>query len=153
VPELACGVGALALCVWYVAEKHWLANNALGLAFSLQGIEHISLGSTQIGAMLLAGLFFYDIFWVFCTPVMVTVAKSFDAPIKLLFPRGMAVAAGAAVTAATNATEALAAAGAEGVAPATPTRPFNMLGLGARSAALSAHAWQYHRIRTHTAQC
>ena len=36
-----------------------------------------------------AGLFFYDIFWVFCTPVMVSVAKSFDAPIKLLFPRGL----------------------------------------------------------------
>ncbi len=29
----------------------------------------------------------YDIFWVFCTPVMVSVAKSFDAPIKLLFKR------------------------------------------------------------------
>jgi len=31
-------------------------------------------------------LFFYDIFWVFKTEVMVTVAKSLDAPIKLLFP-------------------------------------------------------------------
>lgn len=31
------------------------------------------------------GLFFYDIFWVYGTDVMVTVAKSFDAPIKLLF--------------------------------------------------------------------
>ena len=41
----------------------------------------------QIGTILLVGLFFYDIFWVFFTPVMVTVAKSFDAPIKLLFPR------------------------------------------------------------------
>jgi minor histocompatibility antigen H13 len=30
-----------------------------------------------------AGLFLYDIFWVFFTPVMVTVAKSFDAPIKV----------------------------------------------------------------------
>lgn len=33
------------------------------------------------------GLFFYDIFWVFFTPVMVSVAKGLDAPIKLLFPR------------------------------------------------------------------
>ena len=39
------------------------------------------------GALLLCGLFFYDIFWVFGTPVMVTVAKSLDAPIKLVFPR------------------------------------------------------------------
>ena len=34
------------------------------------------------------GLLIYDVFWVFATDVMVTVAKSFDAPIKLLFPRG-----------------------------------------------------------------
>ena len=33
------------------------------------------------------GLFFYDIFWVFGTDVMVTVAKSFEAPIKLVFPQ------------------------------------------------------------------
>ncbi|CAD6267902.1 unnamed protein product [Miscanthus lutarioriparius] len=32
------------------------------------------------------GFFVYDIFWVFFTPFMVSVAKSFDAPIKLLFP-------------------------------------------------------------------
>lgn len=33
-----------------------------------QGIEHLSLGSTKIGAMLLVGLFFYDIFWVRSRP-------------------------------------------------------------------------------------
>eukprot|EP00897_Mesotaenium_endlicherianum_P009079 jgi/Mesen1/819/ME000111S10962 len=81
-------VPALGFCVWYVLQKHWLANNALGLAFSIQGIEMLSLGSFKIGAILLGGLFLYDIFWVFFTPVMVSVAKSFDAPIKLLFPTG-----------------------------------------------------------------
>ena len=126
VPELVSGVGGVVLCTWYCATKHWLANNALGLAFSLQGIEHLSLGSTQVGGLLLAGLFVYDVFWVFCTPVMVTVAKSFDAPIKLLVPR-VVEAAAAAVTAVTD---AVPAAGAEGVAPAKPGRPFNMLGLG-----------------------
>lgn len=149
---------------WYWQKKHWLANNVLGAAFSLQGIEQLSLGATQNGVILLcgeweggrkasvgrpvalaggpqacnglarmqssweahtplyscmdincsvvaavplppaarrsppphppspnrtAGLFLYDIFWVFYTPVMVSVAKNFDAPIKLLFPRGM----------------------------------------------------------------
>jgi len=47
----------------------------------------LSLGSYRVGCILLGGLFFYDIFWVFGTDVMVTVAKSFDAPIKLLFPK------------------------------------------------------------------
>mmetsp|Transcript_47323 Transcript_47323/g.120772 ORF Transcript_47323/g.120772 Transcript_47323/m.120772 type:complete len:365 (-) Transcript_47323:180-1274(-) len=87
-PELATGVVSACFCIWYCVKKHWLANNLLGLAFSVQGIEHLSLGSVQVGAIMLVGLFVYDIFWVFCTPVMVSVAKSFDAPIKLLFPRG-----------------------------------------------------------------
>jgi hypothetical protein len=34
----------------------------------------ISLGSFQTGAILLAGLFCYDVFWVFGTDVMMTVA-------------------------------------------------------------------------------
>ncbi|CAI5532711.1 unnamed protein product [Closterium sp. Naga37s-1] len=86
--QVVAGIPSAAFCVWYVTRKHWFANNALGLAFSLQGIEMLSLGSFTIGAILLTGLFFYDIFWVFFTPVMVSVAKSFDAPIKLLFPTG-----------------------------------------------------------------
>lgn len=87
VPGMLSGLSSLAFCIWYYKEKHWIANNVLGLAFSIQGIEFLSLGSVQIGCILLVGLFFYDIFWVFCTPVMVSVAKSFEAPIKLLFPR------------------------------------------------------------------
>lgn len=78
---------AALFCTWYWQSKHWLANNGLGIAFSLQGIEHLSLGAVKNGVILLSLLFFYDIFWVFFTPVMVTVAKKFDAPIKLLFPR------------------------------------------------------------------
>ncbi|CDP03028.1 unnamed protein product [Coffea canephora] len=46
----------------------------------------LSLGSFKNGAILLARLFVYDIFWVFFTQVMISVVKSFDAPIKFLFP-------------------------------------------------------------------
>ncbi len=70
-PELIGGLLSLAFCCWYYAKKHWLANNVLGICFSVEGIEHLSVGSVQTGAILLSGLFFYDIFWVFCTPVMV----------------------------------------------------------------------------------
>ena len=69
-PEAVAGAGAAAFCAWYCLKKHWLANNALGLAFSVTGIEHLSLGSVTTGAILLAGLFVYDVFWVFFTPVM-----------------------------------------------------------------------------------
>ncbi|KAH1252997.1 Signal peptide peptidase [Glycine max] len=98
--QVVAGIPGTFFCAWYALQKHWLANNILGLAFCIQGIEMLSLGSFKTGAILLAGLFVYDIFWVFFTPVMVSVAKSFDAPIKLLFPT------------------------------ADSARPFSMLGLG-----------------------
>ncbi|XP_024989798.1 signal peptide peptidase-like isoform X1 [Cynara cardunculus var. scolymus] len=98
--QVVAAIPGTFFCAWYAAQKHWLANNILGLAFCIQGIEMLSLGSFKTGAILLAGLFVYDIFWVFFTPVMVSVAKSFDAPIKLLFPSRI------------------------------DTRPFSMLGLG-----------------------
>ena len=86
---------ALVVCViialWYALKKHWLANNIIGLAFSINGIELLHLNSVGTGCILLIGLFFYDVFWVFGTNVMVTVAKNFDAPIKVLFPQDFLV--------------------------------------------------------------
>jgi minor histocompatibility antigen H13 len=84
--DLAATVPAIGVAVWYMLTKHWLANNVFGLAFCVQGIALISL-SFRTGTILLWGLFIYDIFWVFGTDVMVTVATSFDAPIKLVFPK------------------------------------------------------------------
>ena len=52
----------------------------------MSAIQLMSLGTFQTGAILLGGLFFYDIFWVFGTNVMVSVAKNLEAPIKVLFP-------------------------------------------------------------------
>jgi len=80
---------SIAITYWYVLTKNWIASNIFGLAFSIQGIAMLSLGSYKVGCILLGGLFVYDIFWVFGTDVMVTVAKSFDAPIKLLFPKNI----------------------------------------------------------------
>lgn len=51
VPEVASGAASLVFCSWYYFSKHWLANNALGLAFSIQGIEHLSLGAISTGAL------------------------------------------------------------------------------------------------------
>ncbi|XP_043093604.1 minor histocompatibility antigen H13 isoform X2 [Puntigrus tetrazona] len=75
--------------VWYVLKKHWIANNLFGLAFALNGVELLHLNNVSTGCILLGGLFVYDVFWVFGTNVMVTVAKSFEAPIKLVFPQDL----------------------------------------------------------------
>jgi minor histocompatibility antigen H13 len=82
-------VKALVLVFFYFQGKYWPLNNVIGICFCLQGIERFSLGTYKIGAILLVGLFFYDIFWVFGTEVMVSVAKNIDGPIKILFPRSL----------------------------------------------------------------
>lgn len=48
-PEVCSFLGSALFCVWYIVQKHWLANNALGLSFSIQGIEHISIGKLLTG--------------------------------------------------------------------------------------------------------
>jgi len=80
---------AVAVGVWYATTKYWVAANVLGVCFATSGITYLALGSYKVAAILLTGLFFYDIFWVFGTDVMVTVARSFDAPIKVVFPRDL----------------------------------------------------------------
>lgn len=82
-------IGSIIFSIIYFQKKHWTMNNVLGICFCLQGIERFSLGTYKTGAVLLCGLFLYDIFWVFGTDVMVTVAKSLDGPIKILFPRSL----------------------------------------------------------------
>ncbi|KAL3893935.1 MAG: hypothetical protein SGCHY_005558, partial [Lobulomycetales sp.] len=72
---------------YYAYSKHWIVSNFYGEAFSVSAVQLLNLDSFQTGMLLLAGLFFYDIFWVFGTDVMVTVAKNFEAPIKVVFPK------------------------------------------------------------------
>lgn len=74
---------------FYLMTRHWALNNIIGICFCLKAIESVSLGTYRTGAILLIGLFFYDIFWVFGTDVMVTVAQNLDGPIKILFPRSL----------------------------------------------------------------
>lgn len=52
-------------CYFAHTTKKWPMNNVLGICFCIQGIERFSLGTYKIGAILLIGLFFYDIFWVY----------------------------------------------------------------------------------------
>uniref|UniRef100_A0A182TPQ0 Signal peptide peptidase n=1 Tax=Anopheles melas TaxID=34690 RepID=A0A182TPQ0_9DIPT len=87
--DVVCFIVALVISVWYLLQKHWIANNLLGLSFAVNGVELLHLNNIATGCILLCGLFVYDIFWVFGTNVMVTVAKSFEAPIKIVFPQDL----------------------------------------------------------------
>ena len=86
-PSILITLVSLGLSYSYHLYHHYLVNNIIAAVFSLQALSSMSIGSYKIGIILLLGLFCYDIFWVFGTEVMVSVATNIDAPIKLLFPR------------------------------------------------------------------
>ena len=86
---IGSGVIAVLFTAYYVLTKNWIASNIFGEAFSISAIQLLDLDDFKTGFILLSGLFFYDIFWVFGTEVMVSVAKNFDAPVKILFPKSL----------------------------------------------------------------
>jgi minor histocompatibility antigen H13 len=81
--DLVCILISCLQTALYVYSKSWIYNNILATIFCVHALQYIFLGNFKNGAILLTLLFFYDIFFVFGTDVMVTVAKSIDAPIKL----------------------------------------------------------------------
>ena len=87
--DVAVFIASAAFTAVYACNKHWIMNNVFGEAFATTAITLIGLESFSVGLIMLAGLFVYDIFWVFGTNVMVSVAKNLDAPIKLLFPKNI----------------------------------------------------------------
>ncbi|TFK44672.1 peptidase A22B, signal peptide peptidase [Crucibulum laeve] len=83
-----------ALYTFYSASrKSVLLTDILGLSFSHNALSLLKIDSFKTGSILLSGLFFYDIWWVFGTEVMVKVATSLDVPIKLLWPKSITFAA------------------------------------------------------------
>ena len=85
--EALCFLPGSVFGLLYFFKKNWMMNNLFGCTFSIFGIENMMLGQYKIGVLLLTLLFFYDVFFVFFTPVMVGVAKNLDGPIKLMFPK------------------------------------------------------------------
>lgn len=77
----------LGLAVLFLQTKDFSVHNLFGISFSIQAIRMVSIGQFLNAFILLWGLFFYDVFWVFGTDVMVTVALSLEAPAKIIFPQ------------------------------------------------------------------
>lgn len=86
--DVAAAVAAL-IAVTYFAffAKPWWLTNLLGFSFCYGSLQVISPSTFTTGSLILASLFFYDIYFVFFTPLMVTVATKLDVPIKMVFPR------------------------------------------------------------------
>ncbi|KAL3449266.1 signal peptide peptidase-domain-containing protein [Aspergillus insuetus] len=95
--SLDCSIGTLdllsvlmalpAVAYFTFVSKPWWLTNFLGFSFCYGTLQLMSPSTFVTGSLILGSLFFYDIYFVYFTPLMVTVAKNLDVPIKLLFPR------------------------------------------------------------------
>ncbi|KAF2499404.1 hypothetical protein BU16DRAFT_614839 [Lophium mytilinum] len=85
---VAGAVIALAAVTYFnFVDKPWYLTNLMGFGFSYGALQLMSPTTFATGSLILGALFVYDIYFVFFTPMMVTVATSLDVPIKLMFPR------------------------------------------------------------------
>lgn len=80
-------VGLTTVLYYNLIDKPWYLTNLMGFGFAYGALQLMSPTTFTTGTMLLGALLCYDFYMVFRTPMMVTVAKSLDIPIKLLFPR------------------------------------------------------------------
>jgi minor histocompatibility antigen H13 len=80
-------VVSLCIVIMYHLTKHYILSNCIAISISIIGIKLVQLDSFKTAMVLLTLLFFYDIFWVFKTNVMVTVATTLDFPLKLQIPK------------------------------------------------------------------
>jgi minor histocompatibility antigen H13 len=71
-----------------VMTKFWVANNIIAIAFTIHCIENWLVGNIKYIAFIFAGLICYDVYFVFASDVMMTVARGVELPIKILFPAG-----------------------------------------------------------------
>ncbi|KAI4215619.1 MAG: hypothetical protein LQ351_002088 [Letrouitia transgressa] len=76
-------------CILYynLMSRPWWLTNLQGFGFAYSSLQLMSPTTNSTGSLILGALFFYDIYFVFFTPVMVAVATKLDIPAKLLFPR------------------------------------------------------------------
>lgn len=70
----------------YMVTNHWLINNYIAISFSIYAIEKCSQTTFWQTCVIFGLLILYDVTFVFGSDVMMTVAKGFEAPMKILLP-------------------------------------------------------------------
>lgn len=85
--QFICMIVAGFVTYMYIRTKGWVYNNVLAISFTIYFLNKMLVTNFQNSIIYLVGMLIYDIFWVFGSDVMVTVATQLDLPIKLLFPR------------------------------------------------------------------
>lgn len=86
-PNVLTGLICISVGCASLFAHNWVASNALAFSIAVTALESLPVSGFATSFILLIGLFFYDIFWVFGSDVMLTVATGIDGPIKLVFPQ------------------------------------------------------------------
>ncbi|KAI4157176.1 MAG: hypothetical protein LQ342_008488 [Letrouitia transgressa] len=88
-PQSLVSTVAATCCILYynLVGRPWWLTNLQGFSFAYSSLQLMSPTTNSTGSLILGALFFYDIYFVFFTPIMVAVATKLDIPAKLLFPR------------------------------------------------------------------
>lgn len=68
-------------------STNWLVSNLIAFCFTVSAINQLQFGKFNLVIGLLSALFFYDIYFVFFTEIMETVATGLSIPIKFIFPK------------------------------------------------------------------
>ena len=64
-------------------------NNIIAVSIALQATSLVRVKNFAVCCALLSGLFFYDVYFVFGSDIMMTVATKVEAPVKMLFPASL----------------------------------------------------------------
>lgn len=69
-----------------VNNINWIVNNLVASTFAISGCMFTRVGSFKVATLMLVALFAYDIYFVFGSTLMVTVATNIDLPVKIVMP-------------------------------------------------------------------
>ncbi|CCD26389.1 aspartic endopeptidase NDAI_0H02150 [Naumovozyma dairenensis CBS 421] len=67
-------------------KNNWMFSNLIGMIMGVNGIRSLKMKNLRTSSYILIGLFFYDIYFVFFSKIMETVAMKIDIPVKLSLP-------------------------------------------------------------------
>eukprot|EP01062_Namystynia_karyoxenos_P070071 TRINITY_DN65457_c0_g1_i1.p1 TRINITY_DN65457_c0_g1~~TRINITY_DN65457_c0_g1_i1.p1 ORF type:complete len:401 (+),score=141.20 TRINITY_DN65457_c0_g1_i1:87-1289(+) len=91
IPSISSGVlgglVAVALSVTWWFTRWFVITDIICIGLCISAIEVIKLPNFTTASIMLWGLFIYDIWWVFGTEVMVSVARKVEAPMLIKLPR------------------------------------------------------------------
>eukprot|EP00826_Nyctotherus_ovalis_P005473 TRINITY_DN11236_c0_g1_i5.p1 TRINITY_DN11236_c0_g1~~TRINITY_DN11236_c0_g1_i5.p1 ORF type:complete len:380 (-),score=49.30 TRINITY_DN11236_c0_g1_i5:55-1194(-) len=84
--DLICYIPCIILILLYALTKYWILNNTCAFAFYLYALRVINIKKLN-RAFIMLGLFLvYDLYFVFGTEIMETLATTIEGPIKLIYP-------------------------------------------------------------------